>query len=299
MKKQVIAGILVFLVALTSVFALVVRENNQVKGSRIVDLPDSAEVAPGVYSLGMAKDVDGTPVYGYAFVYKGHAKPTGCRDDGVCQGFEGPECVDCQIIPPEPDPDPDPVEPLCYGFMGAKWNLNFIEGYRFSPVNTQGLDENALKITFENSIGEWENQEEYAQDFIGEFESSVVDGPDTTSTDGKNEVMFGTIRKPGVIAVTIVWATSFDDSGEIREWDMVFDQKDFAWSNDATAHPGMMDFQNIATHELGHAIGMDDVYESECNQQTMYGYARTNEIIKRDLAEWDIFGIEELYPMLS
>ena len=54
------------------------------------------------------------------------------------------------------------------------------------------------------------------------------------------------------------------------EWDQVYDQKDFDWSLDG--EPGKMDFENIVTHELGHAFGLDDLY-TECTEETMYGYA--------------------------
>ena len=36
-------------------------------------------------------------------------------------------------------------------------------------------------------------------------DAGTVGGADEVSTDGKNEVMFGTIDDPGVIAVTITW----------------------------------------------------------------------------------------------
>ncbi len=56
-----------------------------------------------------------------------------------------------------------------------------------------------------------------------------------------------------------------------------------------------MDFENIATHELGHSVGMGDLYTAECNQQTMYGYASNGETNKRTLESGDINGIRALY----
>ncbi len=56
-----------------------------------------------------------------------------------------------------------------------------------------------------------------------------------------------------------------------------------------------MDFDNIATHELGHSFGLDDLYEDTCFEETMYGYASTGETNKRTLENGDITGIYTLY----
>ena len=56
-----------------------------------------------------------------------------------------------------------------------------------------------------------------------------------------------------------------------------------------------MDLQNIATHEIGHGVGLTDVYQTACSQATMYGYSDYGDIIKRDLAQPDITGLQKLY----
>lgn len=56
-----------------------------------------------------------------------------------------------------------------------------------------------------------------------------------------------------------------------------------------------MDFENIAVHELGHSIGLNDLYSSSCLDQTMYGYAEFSETKKRDLNVGDITGTDKLY----
>ena len=57
-----------------------------------------------------------------------------------------------------------------------------------------------------------------------------------------------------------------------------------------------MDLQNIATHELGHAVGLDDIYTSTCSEVTMYGYSTYMETKKRTLEQPDIKGISGIYP---
>ena len=68
---------------------------------------------------------------------------------------------------------------------------------------------------------------------------------------------------------------------------------DFDWSDSGEA--GKMDFENIATHELGHSVGLDDLYNSGCSAETMYGYASEGETNKRTLELGDITGVSELY----
>lgn len=60
-----------------------------------------------------------------------------------------------------------------------------------------------------------------------------------------------------------------------------------------------MDLQNIATHEMGHAIGLADIYTSECSEVTMYGSSSMGETKKRTLAAADISGIRALYGLSS
>ena len=74
---------------------------------------------------------------------------------------------------------------------------------------------------------------------------------------------------------------------------MILDQTDFNWSGSGEA--GKMDLENILTHELGHVVGMGDLYTSGCSGQTMYGYASTGETNKRTLESGDITGVNKLY----
>ena len=56
-----------------------------------------------------------------------------------------------------------------------------------------------------------------------------------------------------------------------------------------------MDFESIATHELGHSVGMGDLYTTDCGEMTMYGYATDGETKKSSLEDGDITGVKELY----
>jgi predicted Zn-dependent protease len=58
-----------------------------------------------------------------------------------------------------------------------------------------------------------------------------------------------------------------------------------------------MDLQNIATHELGHAVGMADIYTTSSQEVTMYGYSTEGETKKRSLETPDIIGLEKMYGL--
>lgn len=256
-----------------------------------IELPDRAsEKAPGVYYLGSVM-IDGELVEGYAFVRR-HAKPGTDCGNGLCEpGENANKCpADCGSS----DPDGGAA---CYGFLakGAKWRT--IEPYIVDPANERGLDEASVRAHFATSLGRWETAAE-TEIFEDEI-SGIVDGVDLQSPDGKNEVYFGSIADENAIAVTIVWGIfrGAPHQRKLVEWDQLYDEVDFDWSIDCEteACPAKMDFENIATHELGHSAGLDDLYESACSEETMYGYAAYGETNKRTLESGDIAGIQELY----
>jgi len=106
----------------------------------------------------------------------------------------------------------------------------------------------------------------------------------------------------GVIAVCIVWGyfTGPPSTRRIVEFDIMFDT-DFNWgcagdtNETGLGDTSFMDLQNIATHELGHGVGLGDLYITEASDETMYGYSTEGETKKRTLYIGDIAGIQELY----
>ncbi len=267
MKKYLIFGLIIgLLVSVGAVlaakpdfkFATVDPSEGQAK----VCIPETAiEVSPGVFSLGTSVD-NGKVVEGYAYIdyKKGFGKPPGVGGKGVA---------------------------TCYDFLakGAKWKTT--EPY----VVASDINAEATAGDLEN----WDSQVPF-EIFGNQDITSIVDEADTISPDQKNEIMFGDISNPGAIAVAIVWGI-FSGPPSVRElveYDVVFDNVDYIWG-DATIDPSLMDFENIATHELGHAAGMADLYTSQCLEQTMYGYAVSGETKKRTLEAGDIKGVQELY----
>jgi hypothetical protein len=113
--------------------------------------------------------------------------------------------------------------------------------------------------------------------------------------DGKNVVSWGALR-PGIVAVTYIWY--YSDSLEIVEFGMVFN-KHYAWGIDpdgeGPATINAFDIQNVATHEAGHTLSLNDLYMVEASGLTMYGYTSIGETMKRSLGAGDVFGVHLIY----
>jgi hypothetical protein len=263
MKRFVIVTLALFLAVVLGISSAKAQPGHE----RVFRLPASAQLlSDGSYSLGKKTDpTTGKEVEGVAFLHhKQSAAKVGARPGGGN---------------------------VCYSYLaaGAKWKTN--EPWLLDPANNVGLSSDFLLTNTSANLAKWESAANY--DIFGD--GSLASGLSADSTpDGQNEVMFGTIDSPGTIAVTIVWGyysgpTKFR---EIVEWDQIFDQQDFAWS--AIGETGKMDFNNISTHELGHAAGMDHP-SNTCIDETMYAYAGYGETKKRDLNTGDIAGIHGLY----
>ena len=225
-----------------------------------------------MFFLGTAVD-NGRVVEGYAIV---HPRRNNAKPGGVGNGKSG-----------------GGKQASCFAFLakGAKWGS--AEAYVVNGANLAGLDANVVAGLVGSGIGKWESAA--GADIFGD--GSQTDGvliADMVAPDGLNEVYFADIGSSGAIAVTIVWGIfgGPPQSRVLVEWDMVYDDVDFDWSLSGEA--GKMDFDNITTHEIGHAAGMGHPDDS-CVDETMYRFASYGETSKRDLNAGDIAGIADLY----
>lgn len=245
-------------------------------------IPKTAKlIGDGVYDLGEAIDKKtGEKVEGRAIV---HYKKGAAGSNGKTSGAKAIQC---------------------YGYLArggnAKWKM--VEPWVMNPSNIRGLDGNSAYSNLTADILKWEDAADgilnnnIGVDILGG--GSITAGAlvaDTASPDGVNEVYFANVSNQGAIAITIVWGIFSGPSSnqKLVEWDQIYDDVDYDWSLSGEA--GKMDFENIATHELGHSVGMGDLYNSSCGNETMYGYAAEGEINKRDLNSGDIIGINKLY----
>lgn len=186
------------------------------------------------------------------------------------------------------DPKARPGTNTCYKLMGVKWaGTNPAVSYVINPTNQQGLPQSFVTSAISISAETWDSatskelfNNKYQTDTLAQYGVQ----------DYKNAIAFGDYPQDGVIAVTLVWYNRFTKN--IVEFDMELDT-DFEWG-DAAVDPSKMDLQNIATHELGHSVGLSDLYNS-CTPETMYGYSTEGETKKRDLNSGDIAGLRKIY----
>ena len=180
--------------------------------------------------------------------------------------------------------------PSCYKFLTptkVKWK-NLPINYVINPTNPQALPESFVISAIVNAAETWDaNTSKELMNDVYTIDYTATYGVQ----DYVNAITFGNYPTEGVIAVTTVWYNPA--TKEIVEFDMMFDT-DWIWG-DATVDNTKMDLQNIATHEFGHAIGLDDVYNSACSEVTMYGYSDYGETKKRTLEQPDIKGLQTLY----
>ena len=199
--------------------------------------------------------------------------------------------------------NPKPGSTACYTYIskGAKWRT--VEPWVTNTINTRGLNGTTVFNLPSGGVSKWEDATDgnvtngEGVDVLGAgVTTSATLVADTQSPDDQNEVYFADITDSNAIAVTIVWGIFGGPPGgrQLVEWDQVYDDTTFDWSAESTGVPGKMDFDNIATHELGHSVGMGDLYNT-CVDETMYGYSSNAETKKRDLNIGDITGINDLY----
>lgn len=220
--------------------------------------PGAVRIAEDVYYLGK-RHVDGREVEGLAFVHR-------VRSGG------------------------DERKPgACYTYLasGAKWKS--IEPW---AVDDSGAPVSGMASLMAGDVATWETAA--GTDVFGGGSTDASYDAVTSTVDGRNGAEFGAITDAGVIAVTYTWGIygGPPKGRELVEWDMVFDSDSFAWATNGS--PGAMDFRNIDTHELGHAMGLGHPSGS-CTEETMYAYASLGETKKRDLNAGDVAGINGLY----
>lgn len=170
----------------------------------------------------------------------------------------------------------------------ATWNNNLPVSYVINPTNPHGLSQGFVTSAIYASAETWDNATEREL-----FRNTYVINSRARygKFDGKNSIVFGSTN-PGTIAVTSTWY--YTSTGQIVEFDMKFNTY-YIWG-DADLNPLVMDLRDIATHELGHGVGLNDIYTSSCSSVTMYGYGNNGETYKRTLEPQDISGLLSLYP---
>lgn len=207
--------------------------------------------------------------------------------------------------PAKGKPTPKPEESKVYDYyllLGPRWDLSNYGGgvpYTINPTNAPAGAEGEVKAAFEAWDGA--TSAELFND-NPEINTSAWWGRE----DGRNNVSWQLIAGyPSAIAGTWIWYYDNDNSGTmtlgdtVKETDIVFNLGSIKWGIDPDGvGPTTIknyDVRNIGTHEAGHVVGLDDIYDDKYSELTMYGYGRKGETKKISLETGDINGTKALY----
>lgn len=94
----------------------------------------------------------------------------------------------------------------------------------------------------------------------------------------------------GTVALTPIW---FADNGGITDADILFNGVDFEFTTSGAS--GAFDVQDVATHELGHFLGLD---HSGWAGASMYPYVDPTVVLHRSLSSDESHGLQDAYPFL-
>lgn len=148
---------------------------------------------------------------------------------------------------------------------------------------TQGALRNAHSVwPLARSLCSDQDQIDFAYEFAG------VTGK-TVKYDGTNIVEFGPLGS-GALAINYTWFSGT----RILETDLRFNKTDYRW----TARPGgkrKYQVVNVAAHELGHQLGLDDLGDPH-GGLTMFGRISRGEVKKTTLGSGDLRGAGRLSP---
>lgn len=202
---------------------------------------------------------------------------------------------------------PNPLLCLDYFHSRVKWANPSNIDVLINPANQYGLDINTVTSIITSAFSVWEKANiSQRLNFNINVDSST--NPNPNSASGPNTVSFRQLNNPKTVAVTVVWF--YTNTRNIIKFDLVFNaDSGYLWSTNQMPegcseypqdscrfNPSSYDVGNIATHEIGHTLMLNDLYRSKDSELTMFGYAKPGELKKTTLGAGDIRGLNSLYP---
>jgi hypothetical protein len=170
---------------------------------------------------------------------------------------------------------------------GITWKLN-------ESTVPAGIVASDARTAITNSFATWHSADS-GKDFFDGGKTTVK----TTKFDGTNAILWKRLS-PSTIGVTYVWYRTA--TGEVAEVDTAFNSR-YPWyifdpslGDECQNSPDAYDVQDIATHEFGHWVGLDDLYGDADVDLTMYGFGAGGELKKRTLGTGDVDGANAVAP---
>jgi len=172
----------------------------------------------------------------------------------------------------------------------ARWASGPVTFY-VNPVNAD-VSQSAAIAALQAGMDVWNTQS--GTSFRYQYGGTVNDT--ATAYDNRNVIFFRNATNGSTIATTYSWWSS---SNELLDSDIVFWDAGFAFftgSSDCGVVPNAAYIEDIAAHELGHALGLNHSTATDATMYPSYSYCS---MALRTLAADDIAGVQALYPTAS
>ena len=172
----------------------------------------------------------------------------------------------------------------------ARWASGPVTVY-VNPAN-HDVSQAAAIAALQAGMDAWNTQS--GTSFRWQYGGTVTDT--ATAYDNRNVVMFRNTSNGSAIATTYSW---WSGSNELLDSDIVFWDGPFTFFTGSTGCGGVSNaayMEDIAVHELGHALGMNHSTDTDATMYPSYSYCSMK---NRTLAADDISGAKALYPNVS
>lgn len=170
-----------------------------------------------------------------------------------------------------------------YSYSGHKWSVRQVP-YYINPNNSD-VSPAAAIAAIQQAASAWSMQSnaDFSFYYMGQTSGSSI------TNNGKNEVFFRN-ETSGSIGQTFRY---WNSAGTLVDTDIVFYDASWKFFAGYSGCSGGYYIEEIATHEFGHALGLN---HSTVSTASMYPGAYTCATWKGSLDSDDIAGVEALYP---
>jgi hypothetical protein len=169
----------------------------------------------------------------------------------------------------------------------ARWGTSPVTFY-VNPAN-RDVSQAAAIAALQAGMDVWNTQA--GTPFRYQYGGTVTDT--ATAYDNRNVIMFRNASNGSTIASTYSWWSS---NNELLDSDIVFWDQTFTFFTGASGCGGVSNaayMEDIAAHELGHALGLNHSTSTDATMYPSYAYCSQS---NRTLAADDVAGAKALYP---